>query len=130
MKIAVVFLVLLGVVAAVCALVLVNSLLPLARTPVQTHVADSDIEVLVAARPLAAMTVVDGNAVLVKKVLKSQLPEGALTNSVQVVGQILLAPMVEGEVFKVHAFARDGQSVHWASALPQGKRAVSINVQD
>jgi Flp pilus assembly protein CpaB len=76
------------------------------------------------------MSVVDTSAVVAKKVPKSQVPEGALLNSVQVVGKVVTDRMVPDQPFTKFCFAREGHGVFLASAVPPGKRAMSITLND
>jgi pilus assembly protein CpaB len=129
MKAAVVFLVLLGLLAAVSAAVLVQTLSYKPPDGSTQKVID-EAEVMVASRDLAALTVVDASVVTKKTIKKTELPEHALTNSVQVVGKVLAVPMVEGEMFRPTVFAKEGSGVHMAAALPPGRRAMSISLAD
>ena len=65
-----------------------------------------------------------------KIVRKAEIPEGALTNSVQIVGRVLTAPMVAGQPFRGSLFAQEGGGVYLAASLPPGKRAISISLAD
>lgn len=127
MKIAAVLLVALGLIAAVCAAVLVKAL-TLPQVPAAAR--DPDVDILVAARELPAMTVVDASMVQLHKVPKSQVPADAVLNSVHVVGKVLSTKLLPGQAFSKNAFARDGSAIHLAAALPAGKRAVSVGFSD
>jgi pilus assembly protein CpaB len=130
MRAAVVVLIVLGLLAAVCATVLVRMVVR-PRVAATQVVTDPEVSLLTAKAAIPAMTVVDGSSVTVTKVLKSQVPEGALTNSVQVVGKVLTRPMVANEVFSTSCFASDSMTgVYLASAVPEGKRAVAISLQE
>ena len=131
MKIAVICLVLLGLLAAVSAAVLISTLsgqsgpaTPAAK-PEEEHV-----EVLLAARELPPMTVVDSSCVITRKVSRSQVPPEALLNAVQVVGKVLTDRMVTDQPFTKGCFAREGVGVYLAAAVPPGKRAMSIQLSD
>lgn len=131
MKIAVICLVLFGLLAAVCAAVLVAALtLPKGATVATLSPAEKPVDVLIATTDLEPMTVVDSKSVVTKKVAKSQVPENALLNPVQVVGKILTTRMVAGQSFTKSCFAREGAGVYLASSLPPGKRAMSITLTD
>ena len=131
MKVAVICLVLFGVIAAICAAVLVATLArptgPVAQTGSK---AEQDVDVLVAARELQPMSVIDTSAVVVKKVPKSQVPANALLNPVQVVGKVLTDRMLPDQAFTKSCFAREGTGVYLATAVPPGKRAMSISLTD
>lgn len=130
MRAAVIVLVVLGLLAAVCATVLVRMVVR-PRVVTTQMAADPEVSLLTAKTAIPAMTVVDSNSVTITKVLKSQVPEGALTNSVQVVGKVLTRPMVATEPFSNSCFASDSMTgVYLASAVPEGKRAVAISLQE
>src|SRR5688500_14492406 len=97
MKVAIVVLVVLGLVAALAAAVLVSGLALPARQAAKP--AELEAEVLVAAKALPLMSVVDASAVTTKKVKRAAVPAGALSDPVQVVGKVLTVPMVHGEAF-------------------------------
>lgn len=126
---ALVILVGLGLIAALAAALLVKVLVVPAKSQAGPKTV-AEGEVLVAARALPAMTVVNSTAVLTKKVPLSAVPPGSLADPVQVVGKVLTVPMVEGEAFASANFARQGSGVHLAAALPAGKRAVSVSLND
>jgi pilus assembly protein CpaB len=131
MKIAVITLVLLGVLAAICAAVLIAAVTSRSGAgPTAAIVGEPDVEVLIASHDLPAMSVVDSGAVTLKKVPKSQVPANALLNSVQVVGKVITDRMLEKQVFTKNCFAREGTGVYLASAVPPGKRAMSITLTD
>jgi pilus assembly protein CpaB len=131
MKVAVICLVVFGLIAAVCAAVLIATLArpagPIALTPAKT---EQDVDVLIAARELQPMSVIDSTAVTTKKVPKSQVPPNALLNPVQVVGKVLTDRMLAEQLFTKAVFAREGAGVYLATAVPPGKRAMSISLTD
>ena len=128
MRIAVVILVLLGMAAAVCAVVLMRTLTPSAARP--GTVSPSEAEVFTVNQAVSAMTVIDGKMIQSKRVKKTELPQGALTTPVQFVGKVLTRPMVEGEPFTESCFATEGNGYYVAAALRNGQRAVSIHLRD
>ena len=131
MKVAVFCLVLFGLIAAVCAAVLIGTLArPSGPGIVAAIKTEQDVEVLVATRELKPMSVVDGSAVIVKKVPKSQVPANALLNPVQVIGKVLTDRMLPDQAFTKSCFAREGTGVYLAAAVPPGKRAISITLTD
>lgn len=131
MKVAVICLVLFGLIAAACAAVLVATLArPAGPVAAKVVKGEPDVDVLVAKRDLQAQSVVDGDSVVVSKVPKSQVPQNALLNPVQVVGKVLTDRMLAGQAFTKASFAREGTGVYLATALPPGKRAMSISLTD
>jgi len=125
MKWSIVGLVVAGLVAALCAAVLVGAL-RLRRPSADSKV--SEVSIVVAAKDLAAMSVVKATSVTKKTVLPSEAPKGWLSDPVQVVGRVLIVPMVEGQAFNIQCFASAGSGVHLASALPEGMRAFNISL--
>jgi len=131
MKVAVITLVLFGIIAAICAAVLIATLArPTGPAGPISLGADPDVDVLVAAVELQPMSVVDTKSVIVKKVPKAQVPVNALLNPVQVVGKVLTDRMLVGQAFTKSCFAREGAGVYLATAVPPGKRAMSITLSD
>ena len=128
MRIAVVILVLLGMAAAVCAVVLMRTLTPAAARP--GTISASESEVFTVNQAVSAMTVIDGKMIQSKRVKKTELPQGALTTPVQFVGKVLTRPMVEGEPFTESCFATEGNGYYVAAALRNGQRAVSVHLRD
>jgi len=127
MRTAVTLLVICGLVAAMCATLLVRMLVK-PRPNVGAPEA-KEVQIVVAAKPMDAMQIVDAPATTLKTVKREDAPPGALTNSVQVVGKVLTRPMAEGEPFTKSSFSTD-QKVYFAAAITEGKRAVTISLQD
>jgi pilus assembly protein CpaB len=130
MKLAMVAVVGLGLLAAISASVLVRTLATKSPATEAQGPAQRMVDVLVAKKDLPALSVITGDAVTVTKVRAEEAPEHAATNSVQVVGRVLMTPVVAGEAFSKRSFARAGDPVHMATALPQGMRAVSVQLTD
>ena len=131
MKIAVISLVLLGIFAALCAAVLIGVVTSRSGPETQAVApAETEVEVLLAARDLPPMTVVDSASVITKKIAKSQVPVGALINPVQVVGKVLTDRMVAKQPFTQSCFARENAGVYLAAAVPPGMRAMSVQLTD
>jgi pilus assembly protein CpaB len=114
-----------GVIAALSAAVLVAALRsPQTSGPSQGETDETTI--VVAGTDLPAMSVVRAASVKKMSVPRDEAPEGALTDPVQVIGKVLSAPVVQGQVFTRTCFASDSPGLHLASALPDGMRAVSV----
>jgi pilus assembly protein CpaB len=127
MRTAVTLLVICGVVAAMCATLLVRMLVK--PRPNMAAPEAKEVQIVVAAKTLDAMAIVDAPSTMLKTVKREDAPPGALTNSVQVVGKVLTRPMAEGEPFTKSSFSTD-QKVYFAAAITEGKRAVTISLQD
>ncbi len=124
MRWSIVALLMLGVFAAAAAAVLVGVLR--ADRVGEADPAAAPVKVLVAAQPLRAVSVVDRQGIEVREVERAKLPPDALTDPVEVVGKVLVVPMVEGQPFKKEYFAGGRSKVNLAAALPDGMRAVSL----
>lgn len=127
MKWSVLALVVIGLIAATAAAVLVSSLKAGGRPVVMQGAGSSEIEVLLAARDLPEMAVVEGSNVVREKMTRDKAPEGCLTDSVQVVGRVLSMPVVKGQPFRQAHFARPTAAA-LAAAVRQGKRAVMLSL--
>jgi Flp pilus assembly protein CpaB len=123
MRLTIIGLILLGTIAAVSAAVLTATLR--SDTP-EVEVQAREVQVLIAARDLPAMTIVDSQSIGTMTVPADEVPEGSLRSTVQVIGQVLAVPIVEGQVFNRANFVSDEAAVHLASALPEGGRAMTI----
>lgn len=125
MKWSIVGLVVAGLAVALCAAVLVGALR--ADRPSAEGEAD-EISIVVASENLAAVSVVKTAHVIQRTVRPSEAPKGGLSDPVQVVGRVLVIPMVKGQAFTSQCFAAGGSGVHLASALPEGMRAFNISL--
>lgn len=128
MRTAVTLLIVCGLIAALCATLLVRMLVRPSGNVAKSQ--DKDVTLLVAGKALPALTIVDGPSTVLKTVKAEDAPANALTNSVQVVGKVLTRPMAEGEVFTKSSFSSDSRGVSFAAAIAEGKRAVTISLQD
>jgi len=130
MRLTVIGLVALGLLAAVCAAVLVAALRVQKAPQIAGEGEIEMVEIVVAVKPLPAMTVVDAASVEVRSMPVNELPRGAFRSAAGVIGKVLIAPIGEGQPFSQTAFARDGSGVHLASVLKDGYRAMSVSLQD
>ncbi len=125
MKITLVFLIILGLIAGLCAVVLVAAL------QVNRPTADSEsseIDVMIAGRALPAMTVLRESDIDTKPLGPHDAPQGHFTNPAQVIGKILSMPVVEGQVLTGTSFVPGGSGAELAAALPPRMRAVSVTL--
>jgi len=125
MKWTVLVLVVLGIVAAVCATFLVNVL-----RHEMTRSSDkyANAEVVMAATVLPAMSVVTSEHIFKDKISKQKLPVDYLSDPVQAVGKVLAVPVVTGQVLTRHCFVTEGTGAQLAAVLPHGMRAASVPV--
>lgn len=128
MKWSITGLLLLGVAAAVSASVLVASLKVGSQAVASSDRIPEDVQILVAARNLPPMTIVDARSVMVKTMSATDAPESVLRRSTDVVGKLLVLPVVEGQAFTASCFADEKSGARLASALTSGMRAVSISL--
>jgi len=123
MKWPIIALLLLGVVAAVCAAILVGTLRG-GASPEKNP--SEETNVILATRSLPAMSVVISQHIKKDMVSRDKLPAGFLTSPVQAIGRVLAVPVVEGQVLTASCFVTEGTAAQLAAALPYGMRAVSL----
>lgn len=129
MKWATLGLVALGTVAATGAAVLVAAL-PGSVPSVSRTSELADVPVAVAVRDLPAMSVLSGHDVEIHFVSPEGAPAGAYRDSVQVIGRVLSVAVRTGQALAPADFVSDGSALRLAAALPDGRRAVTINLRD
>ncbi len=126
-------LIVIGVIAALSAALLTASLRASALAKAEAENAPGaapEVEILLATRALPAMSVVDSSAVAKQTMASNEVTPDMQTIATRVIGQVLIAPVVEGEAFRSEHFATAESGVHLASALPEGYRAMSILLSD
>ena len=119
----------LGVVAAICAAVLVASMQDTAVDQ-QKAAPEQDVNVVVASRDLPAMTMLSDGDVVTRTVKRSLAPAAAYGDAVQVIGKVLTSPLSSGQAVTADAFTTDGSPMRLAASLPPGQRAVTITLDD
>lgn len=129
MKGSVIALIVLGTVAALSVSVLVGAL----RSGGAKSTAPEDqvvrmTSIVVAARELAAGTIIDGDAVATQELKVQDAPEGSVRDPVQAVGKVITTAMVKGQAFLRANFASEGSGLRLAAALPKGMRAVAVSL--
>ena len=133
MKWSVVVLLVLGVVAAICAALLVISIQGGGgggAKPVQDVGEAREGSYVVAARDLAARTVVETDAVELRTVSAKDVPLGSFSQPALVIGQVLRRPLKKGQLFDQSSVSSEDTGVVLAGALQEGKRAVSVPLAD
>lgn len=125
-------LVLVGIVAAICAAILVAGLRAKPADPgaQEAGAPPREVSVVIAAKSLEPMTVVSADAIIVRKVPTKDAPAEYLSDPAQVVGKVLSTRIVAGQPFTKSRFATEGSGLNLASALPPGKRAVAVSLTD
>ncbi|MFO0982154.1 MAG: Flp pilus assembly protein CpaB [Planctomycetota bacterium] len=119
-------LLLLGLAAATFAAMLVKSLQAGVAPGAGRSASQKDTEVLVAARAVPANTVIDADSFTVRKVPRSNVPRDAMLASTDVVGRVVVTPLVKGEVFTASCFADQKSGARLAAKLPAGMLAMSV----
>lgn len=128
MKWTIAALILVGLIAAAAAAVLAVTL----KTDFGRggDVGSQQMEVIVATRPLAKMTMIDSTCLAKITMNKSEAPEKAITNSAQIIGRALLVPVLEGQTFTSTQFASSDSGIQLANLIPEGSRAMSVMLTD
>ena len=93
-----------------------------ARAQALARYGGDQIEVCVASRDLAAGEVVESSAVATKLWVADLLPEGAVTDPAQIVGQRLGSPIYRGEVVCIRRTEASGSEL----SVPEGMAALSV----
>lgn len=122
-------LVFVGLIAAVSAAVLAVTLradLGMGQGNSETE----DVEVIVAAKALPAMTMIDSTSIAREKVKRSALLPKAVTNSSQIIGRVLMGPVLAGQQFTSTQFASSDSGLQLAATIPEGFRGVNISLSD
>lgn len=122
MKYTVLLLVVFGIIAAISAVFLVNTM----RVAMTGGRATGSVDVVTLKRSLPAMSVITTDAVEITKVKAKEAPVGYLSGAVQAVGKILAVPVVQGQVLTTGHLITQGSEAQLAAAVPPGMRAVSV----
>lgn len=117
-------LVILGVIAAICVVLLVNAF----RLDTAVRAARGEVPVVLATRNLPSMSVLTADAVELGTAKAKEAPAGYFTSPAQVIGKILLMPVVTGQVLTKSCFISEGSGAQLAAAIPPGMRAVSVTL--
>lgn len=84
------------------------------------------VTVVVATKPIAARTVIEPAAIRVQARPAATLPPNCATSVDEVIGQVAMAPLMEGEPIARGAIAPRTASLGMAYAVPTGMRAVAV----
>lgn len=130
MKWIIIALIVLGVIAAGATALLLagyrSGLLSDAETSQVAGVAN--VEIAVAEKDIAAMTMVGPSMIGRQTVKLTEVPDGAITESLQLIGQVVMIPMVQGQPFLRSSLASADSNLKLISTLPRGGRAVNITL--
>jgi pilus assembly protein CpaB len=113
-----------GLIAALCAMVL------LAWTQHAPKQASDTVDVVVATQDVKAMTTLTADMCEVKTIGKHLAPTGFVPDPTVVIGQVTVVPLVKGQPYTQACFAPEGSGFHLAATLPDGKRAVTVALAD
>lgn len=116
----------LGLVASLAVAVLMAALRSGPKVQKQGPVVQT--AVLVCLADLPAMTRIEQSHIEVREVAASERPKNALKDPVQVLGRVLKIPLVAGQAFTETVLLTDEEGAKVASSLPEGYRAVSIEL--
>ena len=124
MKWAIVVLIVLGLLAALSAILLVNAL----RTEKDTLGGTGEVTAVVAKMTLPSMSWITSQHIEVKEVPRKGLAVDYFSDPVQVIGKVLAVPITKGQVLTRSNLITEGSGAQLATALPQGMRAVSVPI--
>jgi pilus assembly protein CpaB len=113
-----------GIIAALCAMVLI------AWTQNNTKPVSDTVDVIVTTQDIKALTKITSEMCEVKKIAKGLAPKVSMGDATGVIGQVVVVPLVKGQVYTQACFAPEGSGFHLAATLPEGKRAVTVALAD
>jgi len=123
MKLAVVIMIMLGLLAAGSAAILVKSM-----HLGQAAQASPNVEVVVAAGELPAMTVLRADHIRTEKVPRIELPRDCCISPVQAIGRVLAVAVVQGQALRKGFFLPDSGPAASVATIPAGMRVFTISV--
>jgi pilus assembly protein CpaB len=133
MKWSIIALVALGLLAGLCAALLVISMQAPRQKPGPANdpalEVPESINMLVAKDDLSPRDLVVSDSVDTRTALRKDF-QGTYTDPAQIIGKVLLVPMKKGQPFTAACFAGDNERMRLASALEPGKRAVCLTLED
>ena len=92
--------------------------------------APREVHVLVATRDLGPMSVLSQEDVVTRSLTGGVAPAESFQDPLQVIGKVLTSSLKAGAPFTAKSFVNDGSAARLAAALPEGRRAVTINLSD
>ena len=129
MKWSILVLIVLGLLAAFSTAILVGSLRA-SPSDSSGKSSASDIEVALFTTSLPAMSVITSKHITTSMASKKDLPDGYISEPVQIIGRILATSVVEGQILTKSCFVAEGSAAQLAAAIPYGMRAISIVVSN
>jgi len=128
MRMSIVGLIALGLVAAFSAALLMAAV----GKPSSSRMSgsgDQEVTVFVAARDMPAVSLVRADDLIERTVKAKEVPAGAIKDSIKAIGQTLTRPVVEGQAITADCFAGSSRGMALVSNLPDGKRAVTVELK-
>jgi pilus assembly protein CpaB len=122
MKYTIILLVVLGIIAAISAVLLVQTM----RVSMTGGRNTGSVDVAILKKSLPAMSVLTADTIEISKIKAKEAPAGYISSSTQAVGKILAVPVVQGQVLTSSALITQGSEAQLAAAVPPGMRAVSV----
>ncbi|MFP6584628.1 MAG: Flp pilus assembly protein CpaB [Candidatus Hydrogenedentota bacterium] len=127
MSFSVVLLIVLGVVAAGAA-ALFTATLSAGNIGEVLSTATPDVVILVAKEDIGKTMSIRESDIVSKTVAASATPVNYYTDPTQIIGRRVVSDMFSGQAFTKASFPTAGSGVQLATQIPQGKRAVSIQI--
>jgi Flp pilus assembly protein CpaB len=118
----------LGIVAALSAAIFTATLNVDKARDVVEATTNREVSILVAAGDLTALDAVTMDNIIEKKMAKKDLPESFFSDPSQIIGKNLNSDMLEGQLFTVASFPKEGSGSFLAAKLAPGMRAVNIQL--
>lgn len=115
----------LGLVAALCAAVLMAAL---RSGNGRQAAAPKEAEIVVAAADIAPFTLLQESHLATKVVPVSDIPEGAMRSTVKALGRVPKVALVAGQALTERSLLEENSGARLASSLPDGARAVSVEL--
>lgn len=124
MKWTISLLILLGIIASFCVILLVNAF----RASSSLRSGQDELSVVLAAGDLPAWKVLTADDVKLEKITKSDAPADSFSNTALVVGKVLSVDMTAGQILTKSRILTTGGPADIAALLEPGMRAVSVTV--
>lgn len=128
MRMSIVGLIALGLVAAFSAALLMAAVGKPA-SDMTSRGGDQDITVLVAARDMPAVSLIRAEDLVEHTMKVKDAPAGVLKDTINAIGQTITRPVIKGQPITADCFAGSSRGMALVSNLPDGKRAVTVELK-
>jgi pilus assembly protein CpaB len=115
-----------GIIAAAAAALLAVAIQAKGNTGTHVDPGSEQVDVLIASQDLSAMTQVEAEMLKVTKVARSHLPEKSYSVASEVIGQILIGDIKQGQMLSEKLFANADSNLKVVQALKPGERAMAV----